>query len=73
MNIETANGIIQTDVYEVKLFSSLGIKKEKFQIQVYDFMAHGIFSDYNGLLGIDFLEGLNFCINTVENTITINP
>ena len=73
VNIETANGIIQTDVYEVKLFSSLGIKKEKFQIQVYDFMAHGIFSDYNGLLGIDFLEGLNFCINTVENTITINP
>jgi len=28
--------------------------KEKFQIQVYDFLAHGIFSDYDGLLGLDF-------------------
>jgi len=44
----------------------------KFEIQVYDFIAHGIFSDYNGLLGLDFLEGTNFCIDTIENTISIH-
>lgn len=72
VEIETANGIIQTDVFEIDNFSSLGIVKNKFQIQVYDFLAHGIFSDYDGLLGLDFLEGTKFCIDTRENTITIS-
>ena len=64
VEIETANGIIETEVFEIGIFSSLGMTKEKFQIQVYDFLAHGIFSDYNGLLGLDFLEGKKFCIDT---------
>ena len=72
VEMETANGIVETDVFEIDSFSALGLTKEKFQIQVYDFLAHSIFSDYNGLLGIDFLEGTNFCINTRENTITID-
>lgn len=72
VQIETANGIIETEVFELDTFSSLGITKEKFQIQVYDFLAHGIFSDYNGLLGLDFLEDTNFCINTRDNTISIS-
>jgi len=70
--IETANGIIETEVFEIESFASLGITKNKFQIQVYDFLAHGIFSDYNGLLGLDFLEGKTFCIDTIQNTITIS-
>lgn len=71
VEIETANGIIETDVFEIDSFSPLGIEKKKFEIQVYDFIAHGIFSDYNGLLGLDFLEGTKFCIDTNENTISI--
>jgi predicted aspartyl protease len=71
VEIETANGIIQTDVFEVTTFKSIGIEKNNFQIQVYDFLAHSIFSDYNGLLGLDFLEGLNFCIKTRENEISV--
>ena len=71
VEIETANGIIETEVFEIDSFSSLGIEKQKFEIQVYDFIAHGIFSDYNGLLGLDFLEGTKFCIDTNENTISI--
>lgn len=71
VEIETANGIIETEVFEINSFSSLGIEKGKFEIQVYDFIAHGIFSDYNGLLGLDFLEGTRFCIDTNQNTITI--
>ncbi|MBC7493476.1 MAG: clan AA aspartic protease [Flavobacterium sp.] len=71
VEIETANGIIETEVFEIERFSSLGIEKSKFEIQVYDFIAHGIFSDYNGLLGLDFLEGTKFCIDTTENTISI--
>ena len=72
VEIETANGIIETEVFEIDTFTSLGLTKEKFQIQVYDFLAHGIFSDYNGLLGLDFLEGIKFCIDTRENTIMLS-
>ena len=72
VEIETANGIIETEVFELRKFSSLGLKKYNFQIQVYDFLSHGIFSDYNGLLGLDFLEGKKFCIDTLQNIITIS-
>ncbi|PDS23678.1 retropepsin-like aspartic protease [Flavobacterium branchiophilum] len=72
VEIETANGIIETEVFEIDIFSSLGLSKTNFQIQVYDFLAHGIFSDYNGLLGLDFLEGIKFCIDMNENIITIS-
>ncbi len=71
VEIETENGIIETEVFEINSFSSLGLIKYNFQIQVYDFLAHGIFSDYNGLLGLDFLEETKFCIDTKENTITL--
>ncbi len=70
IEIETANRIIETKVFEINSFSSLGLIKEKFQ--VYDFLAHGIFSDYNGLVGLDFFEGTKFCIDTRENTITLS-
>ena len=72
VEIETANGIIETEIFEIDIFSSLGLTKEKFQVQVYDFLAHGIFSDYNGLLGLDFLQGTKFCIDTRENIITFS-
>jgi predicted aspartyl protease len=71
VEIETANGVIETEVFELRRFASLGQLKDKFQIQVYDFLAHGIFSEYNGLLGLDFLEGTKFCIDTRLNTITL--
>lgn len=47
VEIETANGIIETEIFEIERFSSLGLTKKRFQIQVYNFLAHGIFSDYN--------------------------
>lgn len=72
VEIETANGIIETEVFEVGNFSSLGQAKDKFQIQVYDFIAHGIFSEYNGLLGLDFFEGKKFCIDLNLNAINID-
>jgi predicted aspartyl protease len=71
VKIETANGVIETEVFELENFASLGFSKDKFQVQVYDFLAHGFFSDYTGLLGLDFLEGTKFCIDTELNTITI--
>ncbi len=67
VQIETANGIIDTELFELNSFASIGITRKPFQIQVYDFLAHGIFSDYDGLLGLDFLDGFKFCIDTKNN------
>lgn len=72
VEIETANGIVESEVFEVRQMKSMGITKNRFQIQVYDFLSHGIFSNYDGLLGLDFLEGTKFCIDTDLNEITIN-
>jgi len=72
VEIETANGIIETEVFQIGNFSSMGLIKTNFQIQVYDFIAHGIFSDYNGLLGLDFLESTKFCVDTKNNVITLS-
>ena len=71
VQIETTNGIIDTELFELNSFASIGITRKPFQIQVYDFLAHGIFSDYDGLLGLDFLDGFKFCIDTKNNIITL--
>ncbi|MFN3489140.1 MAG: hypothetical protein ACK4YV_08395 [Emticicia sp.] len=72
VEIETANGIAKSKTFEVHQMKSMGIIKNRFQIQVYDFLSHGIFSNSDGLLGLDFLEGTKFCIDTDLNEITIN-
>jgi predicted aspartyl protease len=72
VEIETANGIIESEIFAIEQFNAFGIEKQNFEIQVYDFLAHGIFSDYNGLLGLDFLESTKFCIDTKLNLLTIS-
>ena len=42
-------------------------------VQAYDFLAHGIISDYDGVLGIDFFEGTEFTINMKNQTIEVKP
>ena len=71
VEIETANGIVESELYEIGRVHSLGIIREDLKIQVYDFLAHGIFSNYDGLLGLDFFEGKNLCIDTVSDEISI--
>ena len=69
--IETANGVVETEVFELQEVRGLGITRKNYPIQVYDFLAHGILSNYDGLLGMDFFEGTKFCIDTVKNQISI--
>ncbi len=69
--IEPANGVVETKVFEIQKLVALGISKTDFPVQVYDFVAHGILSNFNGLLGMDFFEGTKFCIDTVKNQISV--
>jgi hypothetical protein len=70
--IETSNGIVNVEIYNISRFECLGIKKENIEIQVYDFMAHGVNSEYHGVVGLNFLKDHKFCIDMVKGEITIN-
>ena len=73
IEIETSNGIVVVELYNVKNFECLGIKKDSLQIQVYDFAAHGVASEYAGVLGLNFLKDHKFCVDMIKGEITINP
>jgi hypothetical protein len=70
--IETSNGIIIVELFNIEDIESLGIKKSNFEVQVYDFLAHGITSDYDGVIGLDFLKDNKFCIDIRVGEITIS-
>lgn len=67
--VETANGIIYANRYDVLEFSSLGIKKQNFEVTSYLFDDPE--STYQGVIGLDFLAGRQFCINLATNEISI--
>ena len=69
--VETANGIFEVDVIEVGCLSAFGRTVHNMHISVYDFVARGILSDYDGLLGIDFFENTILCIDLKNNTIEV--
>jgi hypothetical protein len=50
--VETSNGVVLVEQYSLQRFESLGFKNENFIVQAYDFLAHGITSNYHGLLGM---------------------
>ena len=58
-------------MFEIQKITSLGITRQRFPVQVYDFLAHGVLSNYQGLLGMDFFEGMKFCIDTVKNQVSV--
>jgi hypothetical protein len=70
--VETSNGVIPVEDHLLKKLTCLDIERTDFVIQVYDFLAHGVTSDYDGVLGIDFLKGRKICIDFVNGIITIN-
>ncbi len=69
--IETSNGIIVVETYEVEQLESLGIIKNNFEVQVYDFLAHGITSDYDGVIGLNFFKEHKFCIDIAKGEISV--
>jgi len=70
--IETSNGIIVVETYDIEHLESLGIIKTNFEVQVYDFLAHGITSDYDGVIGLNFLKELKFCIDFAKGEVSVD-
>jgi predicted aspartyl protease len=71
VEVETSNGIIITEIYEIPKLEVLGVVETNFDVQVYDFIAHGITSNYDGVLGLDFLKKRKFCLDLPNGEITI--
>lgn len=70
--LETSNGMIVVERYDIDQFECLGIVKSTFEVQVYDFLAHGIVSDYDGVVGLNFLREHKFCIDIINGEITVD-
>jgi predicted aspartyl protease len=71
VQVETSNGIIISQKYIIKKLEVMGIVEYNFEVQVYDFIAHGITSNYDGVLGLDFLRKRKFCIDVPKGEISI--
>ena len=70
--VETANGIIIVELFDIAELSAIGIEKNNFEVQVYDFLAHNITSDYDGVIGLNFLRNHKFCIDLHKLEISID-
>jgi hypothetical protein len=56
VDFETAGGVVTASVYRIPVFSALGVTKRNFEICAYDFLGNGIVSEFDGMLGLDFLR-----------------
>lgn len=72
VEVETANGRMFADVFKIDLIEVFGVKFENHPIQIIDFIANGILSNYSGVLGMDILSQRNLCFNFEQNTITFS-
>jgi hypothetical protein len=59
---------IENGCYEKTTF---GVTKEDFTLCAYDFFAYHYLTDFDGVIGLDFFDDLNFCINLKLGIITI--
>jgi hypothetical protein len=70
--VETASGMMEVDIIQTKDISALGHTVRGMKVQMYDFLKHGILSDYDGLLGLDFFKNTKFAIDMNNQTIEVN-
>ena len=69
--VETANGIMEVGIIQTDVISAFGHIVRGMTVQIYDFLARGIMSDYDGVLGLDFFEDTMFCIDMKNQTIEV--
>jgi predicted aspartyl protease len=72
VEVETANGRMFADVFNIDSIEVFGMKFNNHPIQIIDFVANGIISNYSGVLGMDILRHKNLCFNFNENTLSFS-
>jgi predicted aspartyl protease len=70
--LETAKGVIEAQMINVAECQFCGIKQKNFNILTYDYIANGVLADIDGVLGLDFLQGYKFCVDTLKFELSIS-
>ncbi len=68
--IETANGIISANLFNVKRITVLGIEKQNFEVCSY--LLGQPEDEIKGVVGLDFFEDKKICIDFKKSLITID-
>ena len=63
VQLETGKGVVDAYVFRAAYFHSLGKTIENMEICAYDFIGNAIFSDFEGVLGLDFFRNSELTIN----------
>jgi len=71
VDIETASGVIKGFVFLIKKFKAINTELTNVEVCAYDFFAHQVLTDFDGVLGLDFFKGVKFCIDMNKSEITI--
>ncbi len=69
VQVETANGIINSNTFVLRNMSALGITKTDFEITSYLFDDPE--NNFKGVIGLDFLAEKKFCIDLKRNKLTV--
>jgi len=69
--VETASGFMKVNIIQTDVISAFGHSVRGMKVQIYDFLAHGIISNYDGVLGLDFFKNTVFTIDMEEQTIEV--
>jgi predicted aspartyl protease len=72
VEVETANGRMFADVFKINSIEVFGVLFEDYPIQIIDFIANGIISNYSGILGMDILSQRNLCFNFEKKSLTFS-
>jgi predicted aspartyl protease len=72
VEVETANGRIFADVFKIDSIEVFGTQFKNHPIQIIDFIANGILSNYYGVLGMDILKQKKLCFQFDKNTLTFS-
>ena len=72
VEVETANGRMFADVFKIDSIDVFGTQFKNYPIQIIDFIANGILSNYSGVLGMDILRQKNLCLHFDKNVLTFS-
>ena len=67
----TGNGVVEGLLITLDSFTALGRRIDYFEVFAYDFLQAGAAEVYDGLIGLDFLDGGCYYIDMINNYIEI--
>ncbi len=63
VQFETAKGVVDAHVFNIKYLKALGHTKRDLKICSYDFLGNNILSEIDGVLGLDFFKDTELWIS----------